>query len=203
MVDPRLRDRFFPRKVADWYAAIWMGGSRLAEVHPGVFVNPDAEHEALVVLGYAPVSEPAIRALKASLRVWTFLAVTVKGERDIEMIGPSKVCTDAIWADETAYAIDRTRRAGCYLTTVEIVHASERRELSELAFASEIIGSVLPFQFKRMNCIAFRNLLEREVSLEIEEADDVEDAIDDIFFSHDADDDDDSDDDDAEELEAA
>lgn len=153
---------FMARKVANHVSTLMLDGRRFAQVYPGVFTHPGGEKQAIVVLGAAPVSDPAVRALRNCRYLEQFI-VLQNPAGNPTFIGPRSYYSEDDWADEIVNSLSMTRDVNCVMSIFEVMVAKEPLALANLASASQMIAAHLTFPLDHVNNRPFEIELEREM----------------------------------------
>lgn len=159
---------FMARKVANHVSTLMMDGRRFAQVYPGVFTHPGGDKQAIVVLGAAPISEPAVRTLRKCRHLEQFI-VLQNPQGNPTFIGPRSYYSDENWADEVVDSLAMTRDVNCVMSIFEVMIASDPLSLANLASSSHMIAAHLPFELDPVNNNPFLIDLEREMDRLVEE----------------------------------
>ena len=130
------------RRVADFMSETVWECPRLVQTHHGVFVHP-VDDRVLVVIGAAPISDPAETALRRS-KLLLELAMLQRADGSTTIYGPRTNYTEKEWGRTLSSAVGATRDIDCVLSIFEVMYASEPGRLSCLAEASGLVASAIP-----------------------------------------------------------
>ena len=128
------------RRIADFMSAEVWECAQMEQVHRGVFTH---EERVLVVIGAAPISDPAEIALRRS-KLLTELAVLQRSDGTLTIMGPRSNYTEKEWGRTLSSAVGSTRVVDVVLSLFEVMYASEETRLSCLAEASGLVAAALP-----------------------------------------------------------
>lgn len=153
---------FLARKVADHVTMNVLHTRRHVQVYPGVFAHPDGEKSLIVVLGAAPISDPAIRALRKCKHLDQYLVLQNPQGKPL-FLGPKSHHTEETWATEIINALACTRDVNCVMSIFEVMVANKPLTLANLAVASGMIAAHIPFELDEVDNKPFQITLEREL----------------------------------------
>lgn len=159
---------FLARKVANHVSKTMLDGRRYRQVYPGVFAHPDGDKAVIVVFGAAPVSEPAVKALRKCKYLEQFIALqNPQGKPSFSL--PRSRYSDDGWADEIVNNLARTRDVNSVMSVFEVMVAKDPYAIANLASASQMIAAQLPFDPDPVDNDAFCLTLQREMDRLVEE----------------------------------
>jgi hypothetical protein len=159
---------FLARKLVNHITRSVMFTKRHTQVYPGLFADPDGERSLIVVLGAAPISDPAIRALRKCKYVDQYIALqNPQGRPKFSM--PRSFYTEDEWADEILNSLAMTRDVNCVMSIFEVMVAREPYAIANLASASGMLAAHMPFELEPVNNDPFLITLGRELDRLVEE----------------------------------
>lgn len=141
---------------------------RYAQVYPGVFADPDGGKSLIVVCGAAPLSAPALSALRQCGHVDEYIGVQWPHAAP-KLFGPKSEYDADDWANEISRALTKTKDVNSVMSTFEFVTAGDPLALANLASASALIAAHMPFELDEVDNGPFLKTLERVVDMFVQE----------------------------------
>ena len=156
------------RKLADHITKDELGILRFDQVAPGMFVPSTGSRALLVILGAAPISRPAISALRSCGHVSEYIGLQNPAGRP-QFIGPGHNYRDEDWNALVVDSFARTRDVNCVMSIFEVMIAKTSLALANLASSSATLAEHIPFELEPVNNEPFQIDLARAYDKAAEE----------------------------------
>lgn len=153
------------RKVLDEVHHRLRRQSRFTQVYPGVFAHSKGEPALSVVIGAAPISDPAVRALRACGYLEQYLVI--QHPEEVQVHGPRSAYDEPSWAVLVVEALGQSRDVNCVVSIFEIMHATTPLAITNLLSASALVAAHVPFDFEPVTNRPFLNELAMHVDAEM------------------------------------
>lgn len=130
------------RQLATHIAKHVWDGQQLRQVHPGIFTHPDGR--VLVIMGAAPISEPAVTALRRSGLLWELVALMDASRQEHSFYGPRHQLGEEEWCETLSACLSATKDVQTVCSRFEVMVAAEASKLACLGEASAMVAAQLP-----------------------------------------------------------